>query len=565
MPPGHAPPRNGNARATGLLRWSPGTAPGARTGSGNLGLSAVHATRAHGQRGRMPHLVSDLNLPYLDTIGLERREAIEAITAARSVHWLARSELGYSVTRLQDVTAILRDQRFHSALSMIERSPELQDAGFDDERRVESILTMEGPGHARLRRLVAPAFTPASANRLRPTMQRVVGELVDRVVARGECELVADVCEPYPIPIICELLGAPPEDWKLFSGWATDIFRIFNGNLVEDLPFIVRAGEELTAYVSDMITARRADPRDDLLSDLIAVEEEGDRLSTDEMAMLAQAVLMAGTDTTRNQLACSVALFTEYPDQWALLAERPELAGRAVEESMRYLGAVRGTARFAAEDVVYRDVLFPQGTLVATSLAGANRDPEAFDDPDVFDITRERSTAQMTFGSGIHFCMGAALARAELQEALPLLARRLPGLARNGEVEWKPSTFGIWGPARLPISSRRPIPPERPRPAGRRGRMPMLASGTLRGGTHDIAGAGQHGESAPPAVGGVGSGHRLATTALWTTAAHAVAVPNDPGRWTLVSTTSIRIFYYQGMTQDDAGQTSTSTASTTGC
>ena len=100
---------------------------------------------------------------------------------------------------------------------------------------------MEGPGHARLRRLVAPAFTPASANRLRPTMQRVVGELVDRVVGAGECELVADVCEPYPIPIICELLGAPPEDWKLFSGWASDIFRIFNNNLAEDLPLIERA------------------------------------------------------------------------------------------------------------------------------------------------------------------------------------------------------------------------------------------------------------------------------------------------------------------------------------
>jgi cytochrome P450 len=398
----------------------------------------------------MPQLVSEVDLPYLNTVGLERREAVDAIAAARSVNWLARSDLGYSVTRLADVTAILRDQRFHSALSMIERSPELQGSRTRD-RRGESILTMEGAGHARLRRLVAPAFTPGSANRLRPTMQRVVGELVDRVVGAGECELVADVCEPYPIPIICELLGAPPEDWKLFSGWASDIFRIFNNNLVEDLPLIERAGEELTNYVSDMISARRADPRDDLLSDLIAIEEEGDRLSTDEMAMLAQAVLMAGTDTTRNQLACSVALFSEHPDQWALLAERPELAARAVEESMRYLGAVRGTARFAAEDIVYRDVLFPQGTLVATSLAGANRDPEAFDDPDDFDITRERSTAQMTFGSGIHFCMGAALARAELQEALPLLARRMPGLARNGDVEWKPSSFGIWGPARLPL------------------------------------------------------------------------------------------------------------------
>ncbi len=398
----------------------------------------------------MPQLVSELTLPYLDTIGLERREAIDAIEAARADHWLARTELGYSVTRLQDVTAILRDQRFHSALSMIEQSPELQGSSAR-ERRGESILTMEGEGHARLRRLVAPAFTPASANRLRPTMRRVVGELVDRVAATGSCELVADVCEPYPIPIICELLGAPPEDWKLFSAWATDIFRIFNNNLAEDLPLIERAGVELTDYVSDMIAARRADPRDDLLSDLIAIEEEGDRLSTDEMAMLAQAVLMAGTDTTRNQLACSVALFSEHPDQWALLAERPELAGRAVEESMRYLGAVRGTARFAAEDVVYRDVLFPQGTLVATSLAGANRDPEAFDDPDIFDITRERTTAQMTFGAGIHFCMGAALARAELQEALPLLAQRMPALVRDGEVEWKPSSFGIWGPARLPL------------------------------------------------------------------------------------------------------------------
>jgi cytochrome P450 len=401
----------------------------------------------------MPQLVSELELPSLDVVGLERQEALDAIAAARSVHWLARNELGYTVTHLQDVTAILRDQRFHSGLSIIEDSPEFRGSSAGVERR-QSILTMEGDGHARLRRLVAPAFTPASANRLRPIMRSVVGELVDHVVGRGECELVADVCEPYPIPIICELLGAPSEDWKLFSGWATDIFRIFNNNLAEDLPLIERADQELTAYVSDMIAERRADPRDDLLSDLIAVEEAGDRLSTDEMAMLAQAVLMAGTDTTRNQLACSVALFTEHPDQWALLAERPELAPRAVEESMRYLGAVRGTARFASEDIAYRDVLFPQGTLVVTSLAGANRDPEAFEEPDTFDITRERGTAQMTFGAGIHFCMGAALARAELQEALPLLARRMPDLARDGDIEWKPSSFGIWGPARLPLRFR---------------------------------------------------------------------------------------------------------------
>ena len=193
----------------------------------------------------------------------------------------------------------------------------------------------------------------------------------------------------------------------------------------------------LNEYVTDMIAARRTDPRDDLLSDLIAIEEEGDRLSTDEMTMLATAVLMAGTDTTRNQLACSVALFCEHPDQWALLAEQPEHAPRAVEESMRYLGAVRGTARIASEDIVYRDVLFPAGTLVSTSLAGANRDPEAFDDPDVFDITRDRATAQMTFGAGIHHW-------AQLTgSAQALQTKRTRGLddARGGQV----SQLGIHG------------------------------------------------------------------------------------------------------------------------
>jgi cytochrome P450 len=330
-----------------------------------------------------------------------------------------------------------------------------QMAGIDlpagQERRRNSILSMEGDEHGRLRRLVQPAFTPASANRLRPFMREVISELVDKVADTGRCELVADVCEPYPIPIVCELLGAPREDWKLFSAWATDIFKIFNQSLIEDMPAIERAGTELDRYVRAMVEERRKEPRDDLLSDLIAIEEEGDRLSTDEMVMLAEAVLMAGTDTTRNQLGCSVALFASHPEQWALLANHPELAPRAVEESMRYLGAVRATARFASEDLVYRDVLFPRHTIISATLAGANRDPNVFEVPESFDISLERENAQITFGSGIHFCLGAALARAELQEALVILAQRMSGLALDGPVEWKPSTFGIWGPARLPL------------------------------------------------------------------------------------------------------------------
>ncbi len=394
--------------------------------------------------------VHELDLPLVDTAGMEREEALAVICDARNRHWLAKTPMGYSISRQEDCVSLLRDRRFHNALSLLRQMNGLEPDGSEDERR-KSILAMEGDDHARLRRLVAPAFTPQAADRLRPSMRGIVGDLVDAFYDTGRCELVADVCEPYPIPIICKLLGAPKDDWRQFSAWATDIFRIFNQNLAEDLPLVDAASQALEDYISHLIAERRSTPGDDLLSDLIAIEEAGDRLSNEEMVSLAIAVLMAGTDTTRNQLACAMALFAEYPEQWATLAERPDLAPRAVEEAMRYLGAVRGTVRFAPEDIVFRDVLFPKGTLVSVSLAGANRDEGTYEEPDTFDITRERHTQQMTFGSGIHHCMGAALARAELQEALTLLARRMPGLASDGPVEWKPTTFGIWGPAKLPL------------------------------------------------------------------------------------------------------------------
>jgi cytochrome P450 len=394
--------------------------------------------------------VYELDLPDVDIVGMGRDEALDVIAEARAHHWLARSPLGFSLSRQEDCVSLLRDKRFHNALSLLREMNGLEPDESEEPRR-QSILSMEGDDHARLRRLVAPAFTPAAADRLRPFMREVVGGLVDAFASAGRCEVVVDLCEPYPIPIICELLGAPKEDWRQFSAWATDIFRIFNQNLAEDLPLIEAASAALEEYLADLIAERRVTPGDDLLSVLIAIEEEGDRLSTDELVSLAVAVLMAGTDTTRNQLACALALFAEHPGQWARLAEQPDLAPRAVEEAMRYLGAVRGTVRFAPEDVVFRDVLFPKGTLISVSLAGANRDPDIWEAPDVFDITRERKTQQMTFGSGIHHCMGAALARAELQESLVLLSQRLPGLATDGPVEWKPTSFGIWGPARLPL------------------------------------------------------------------------------------------------------------------
>lgn len=399
---------------------------------------------------------ADLDIPSLDWLDdpdmtTEQRRAASAAVAEET--WIGRNLLGYSILRYDDVVAMLRDKRWHSASGkIIEMSGVNDPEWLERSRQRPSILAAEGDEHTRLRRVAGPAFSPRHADALRPFMRTVVNDLIDRFAETGEADIAKDFCEPYPIPIICELFGAPQEDLQLFSDWATDIFRIFNNNLAEDKATIIRAQEELDAYVSDLIERRRSTPADDLISAMIQAESDGDRLSHAELVMMCEAVLMAGTDTTRNQLGCSLSLFAAHPDQWKLLAEQPELAARAVEETMRYFGTVRGTARFASEDIEYRDVLFPKGTFIGLSLAQANRDPSVFDDPAEFDITRDPpDKPQLTFGSGIHYCLGAALARAEQQEALTIMAQRLPDLELTGDIIWKPSTVGIFGPEHMPV------------------------------------------------------------------------------------------------------------------
>lgn len=395
----------------------------------------------------------DLSIPSIDlAFEPDREVAAATLRAAAAESWIARNPLGFSILHYDDVVAMLRDKRWHSATSKVMELSGITDPVYLERQR-QGILSAEGDEHTRLRRLVGKAFSPRAADRLRPFMREVIDELVDEVAPHGRADIAVDICEPYPIPIICELLGAPRQDWKDFSRWATDVLRIFNGNLHDDLPTIVAAQDELDEYTRGLIAARRSEPADDLLTDLIAAEEEGDRLSTAELVMMVEAVIVGGTDTTRNQLGCAVALFADHPDQWALLADDPSLAGRAVEETMRSFGAVRGTGRFASEDIEYHGVLFPAGTFIAPSMATANYDPAVFERPEVFDITREPAgQPQLTFGSGIHYCLGAALARAELQEALPILARRMPGLAIDGPVTWKPNAVGIFGPDHLPVT-----------------------------------------------------------------------------------------------------------------
>ena len=400
----------------------------------------------------MATLVHELDIPDMVLADGSTARRFDSTMQMPYDAWLVKSLFGYAVWHYDDVTSILRDKRWHSAAGRI---PEIM--GITDERFLQrqgiSILSAEGDTHLRLRRLVAPAFSPRQADRLRPFMREVISGLVDKVAAAGRADVAVDLCEPYPIPIICELLGAPKSDWQLFSRWANDILEIFSLDVASKLDLIMRTQDELDAYTRELIAQRRSKPADDLLTDLIAAEEAGDKLSTDELVMMVNAVIVGGTDTTRNQLGCALGLFAEHPDQWALLAERPELTQRAVEETMRYFGAVRGTARFASVDIEYRDVVFPAGTFISVGLAEANRDTAVFDEPMVFDITAQKSAQpQLTFGSGIHYCLGQALARAELQEALPLLAQRMPNLRLDGPTEWKPDGVGIFGPAHMPVT-----------------------------------------------------------------------------------------------------------------
>ncbi len=394
--------------------------------------------------------VFDADLPEIDYEHCQSpAEAHEIISRARRQAPIAIGPHGPELLTHDLVRSVLRDPRFRLPQGMFLAGQGITSGPLWD-RVATNLISLDGAAHHRLRRLVSKAFTPRATERLRSTVIDVIDQLVDRHTAAGRCEVVTDIARQFPIPIICALLGAPSEDWELFSDWTDDIFKVFDWNVAEHERAILAAWDELDAYIDVMVANRRETLTDDLLSDLIRAEDDGDRLSADELRMLVAGLLMAGTDTTRNQLAASVHVLCDHPDQWALLAEHPELAMNAVEETMRHSPIAAGTLRIALEDVEIAGVMIPAGTLVIANTAAANRDPAVYDDPDRLDITREGAPPMQTFGAGAHYCLGANLARLELSEALSAMTRRMPNARRSGPAPWKPLT-GISGPTTLTI------------------------------------------------------------------------------------------------------------------
>jgi cytochrome P450 len=396
-------------------------------------------------------LVTDLDLPAFDYTDAELHgpRFHATMRALRAQGWLAATPLGYVVLEREAASWFLRTRSAEFPGMKIAELFGIEDGPLYEEMR-RNILHLNGPDHARLRGLVNPSFTPRAAERWRPAMRRYLEELLAAVPADGRCELVGAFAKPYPSQVIATVMGAPLEDAPRLHEWSNWIQRQFDPPvLMAERPRIEQAVTEFYVWAEELLTRRRADPSDDLISQLIAAEQDGDRLSDAELVNLVLNVLVGGVDTTQSQLAHALRLLAEHPDQWALLRADPSRAGAAVEEALRYEPITPFTARILVEEVEYRDVVFPQDTVLLVSSFSANRD--GVEDGERFDIAAERDAGKpLTFGAGVHYCLGANLARAELQEALTFLAERVESIALDGEPVYE-GVQGVYGLRELPL------------------------------------------------------------------------------------------------------------------
>lgn len=336
---------------------------------------------------------------------------------------LADGRTGWLATRSDDVRQVLTDQRFSRAAA---NDPDVPDIGPGAEA-AGSIIGMDPPEHTRLRRLVAGAFTARRVEALRPRVAVLVDKLIDDLLKQPQpADLVEGFSLPLPVQVICELLGVPAHDRHTFHEWSDAVL----GDASRDPEQAALAFGQLAMYFAGLIAAKRAQPGDDLLTALIAARDADDRLSEEELVVLGITLLVAGHETTANQINMMLVTLHEFPEQWEQLRAEPTGIPQAVEELMRFVQLGEAGAAFprvATEEVDLGGVRIPAGAAVLPVLTVANRDPALVTDPDRLDVTRGLST-HLSFGAGVHHCLGAQLARMELQEALRGLVTRLPQL-----------------------------------------------------------------------------------------------------------------------------------------
>ncbi len=387
----------------------------------------------------------------LDILAADFRVNSRTVRDAAERHWYAETALGPAVLRYEDCAAILRDRRFRQAGADHMANQGITDGPVAEMWR-DVILNIEGERHNRLRRLVSRAFTPNAVDELRPGMRAIAHDLVDTFAPAGACEFMGDFADHYPPQVMFDLLDIPEEMQPQFLEWGKTLGLTVSYSVAENVDAIEAALNGLYDATDLLCASRRRRPGDDLISRLVAAADRGDRLTTQELRSMLVALVVGGQDSTRNQLGLAMALFARHPNQWALLACRPELAAQATEEVMRVAPTVPIVWRAATEDVVWRDLSIPAGTRIWL-LVGAAHTEEATFGPGAarFDISVAERPAQLAFGHGVHYCLGAALARAEIAEALPILAARLPCLELTSAPEFRPDISGFTGPTSLPI------------------------------------------------------------------------------------------------------------------
>jgi len=365
-----------------------------------------------------------------------------------------RSGFGFWVlTRYDDVVTLLRDPRFGR-----DRYQPLLRARFGEEGGggiSGSMLFRDPPDHTRLRGLVNKAFTPRVVETMRPHIQRIVDDLLDAVREARAMDVIADLAYPLPVIVICEMLGVPVADRGEFRQWSLDIGRSLDAIATPSDPAVIERGNAargaLTNYFRTLVAERRARPRADLLSALIAAEDAGERLSEGELLATCVLLFVAGHETTVNLIGNGLLALLRHPDALRALGDDPSLLGTAVEELLRYDGPVQRTGRIANVDAEIDGRKIDEGTLVLGLIGAANRDPAHFPEPDRLDLGRA-DNRHLAFGWGIHFCLGAPLARVEGQIALGTLTRRLRGLTFTGSTpEWRASAT-LRGLHRLPVA-----------------------------------------------------------------------------------------------------------------
>jgi cytochrome P450 len=404
-----------------------------------------------------PPVAAPLYNPFLPAFREDPHPFYHRIRKEDPVHFSPTVGV-WLITRYADVMTVLRDPRISaSALHWSEYQRYFFRKGSDGtspmaETYTKWMLQMDPPDHTRVRGLFTKAFTPRAVERMRESVQRITDEMIDAFLPSGKCDLMSDLAFPLPIRVIADMLGLPPEDHERIKELSEGMLPSLTPALsAQQAAAVNKNVVEFREYVRHHVALRRIQPRDDLLSAMVAATDQGDRLSEDELLATCILLAFAGHATTVQLIANAITQLLRNPDQLQLLRSDPSLLEGTIEEALRWSSPIQVIYRTALEDVRIGSKTIPRGQMLFVSLAAANHDPETFPDPDRFDIRRANNNKHLAFGNHIHYCAGAPLARLEGQIAVEAILRRLPNLSFAGNVEGD-SSLVLRGIKTLPLA-----------------------------------------------------------------------------------------------------------------